>query len=172
VSAGGLFSGNILSVADSKGRFALPSAMRALVRQGSGGEPLLCLNTHASWPCLTGFGTIAKQQMLADIDREEERMTRLGRDYDRDAAMMRAFAMVEDVGFDEGGRFFLPLVLRLYAKIGDKVMLVAMGRQITLWHPETLLATDIGNPAVHVAARLQLEAWENSPRNPARKGAA
>jgi len=80
VSFGG-YSGQAFSPAGDKNRFVLPPSFRKAVKESSGGR-ILCLDKHDRWNCLVGFGLSRNEELSAQIDREEERALRLGRDFD------------------------------------------------------------------------------------------
>ena len=102
-----LYSGNAFSVADGKGRFVLPLEMRKLVRQASGDENRLCLSVHMDNGCATGFG-LSHKRFLFDEVAELERLAReANRPFNGDLERENRLGTIEDVNFDDGGRFFL-----------------------------------------------------------------
>ena len=119
-----LYSGNAFSVADGKGRFVLPLEMRRQVKLASGGENRLCLSVHMDNGCATGFGLSHKLFLFEEVN-ELERENRLG--------------TIEDVNFDEGGRFFLHPDIKEEAGITDVVFFYGVGRYFQIWKPEALV---------------------------------
>lgn len=150
------FAGSALGVADSKGRFALPLNLRNKVKQSSGGENRLYLGADETTPILRGFGQAQLDDLANEMRLDEENAVRRNLSFDRRAEQRRRFGTIEEVGFDEGGRFFLPDALREYASITDKIMFVGAFSAIELWAPERLLATEVDNPAIHIACRKAL----------------
>lgn len=165
----GLYSGPALSVADSKGRFVVPVAMRHLTKENSGGQNRLCVSLHEKFGCAIGFGLAHKQQLADDIDREEERATALGRDYDRDDAWQRKFSIIEDVVFDDGGRFSLPFHIRAMGGIEDMIFFTGAGRHFQMWNPGILETAENVYAPLKQTCRLMVAEWEANPKN--RKGA-
>ena len=58
-------------------------AFRKAVKDSSDGR-VLCLMKHPTWNCLVGFGLSRKEELEAQLDREEDRATALNKDFDRD----------------------------------------------------------------------------------------
>src|SRR3546814_2310292 len=65
-----------------------------------------------------------------------------GEGYNRAAAMQRKFGLLEDVPFDDGGRFFISPFLKKLCSIDDIVFINGSGDYFELWNPQVLLATD------------------------------
>ena len=142
MSAFGGYSGQAYSPAGDKGRFVLPPAFRKAVKESSGGSKILCLAKHERWNCLTGFGLSRKEELEHQLDREEERALRLGRDdFDRDLRAMQLFGFAE-VPFDDSGRFIMPDHLRTLGKVDDGLYFHGGGRFFTIWNPAQL--TEMG----------------------------
>ncbi len=156
MSEGIIYSGNGICVADAKGRFALPLDMRRLVKASSGNETRLCLSLHGKLPCAIGFG-LSHKQWLEDQVVEMERSAReRGVDFDAEAERELRFGGIEDVNFDDGGRFFLSPALRELLGIGDMVAFVGVSRHIQIWDPKTLLASEGRSPQVRLAVERAL----------------
>ena len=114
----------------------LPPLFRKAVKDSSDGR-VLCLMKHPSWSCLTGFGLSRKQELDAQLDREEEMAIRLGRDFDRDTRASQLFGFIE-LPFDDSGRFVMPDHLRTLGRIEDGLFFQGGGRFFTLWNPAEL----------------------------------
>ncbi len=131
----GGYSGQAYSPAGDKGRFVLPPLFRKAVKESSAGSKILCLAKHERWNCLIGFGTSRKEELEAQLDREEERALRLGQDaWDRDLRAMQLFGFVE-VPFDDSGRFIMPEHLRTLGQVGDGLYFQGGGRFFSIWNP-------------------------------------
>jgi MraZ protein len=137
------YSGQGFSLRGEKNRLALPAAFRKAVTDSSGGERVLCLAKHDRWKCLTGFGLSRTNSFETYLDREEERATRLGRDYDRDLRSMQLWGF-ERVPFDASGRFIMPDHLADVGKLRDEVFFHGAGEFFTLWSPDELYAMGEG----------------------------
>ena len=75
--------------------------------------------------------------MNAQIDREEERALRLGRDFDYDLRASQLFAFAQ-VPFDDSGRFIMPDHLRTLGRVDDGLYFQGAGRFFTIWNPDEL----------------------------------
>src|SRR3546814_12343481 len=81
------------------------------------------------------------------------------------------FGLLEDVPFDDVGRFFISPFLKKLCSIDDIVFINGSGDYFELWNPQVLLATDGVYDALKLAAEFALEEWEKNPKNPKRGGA-
>jgi MraZ protein len=130
------YSGQAYSPAGDKGRFVLPPLFRKAVRDSSEGR-VLCLMKHPGWNCLVGFGLSRKEELNAQLDREEEMAIRLGKEFDRDTRASQLFGFLE-MPFDDSGRFVMPEHLRRIGLIEDGLYFQGGGRFFTLWNPAEL----------------------------------
>ena len=133
------YNGKGFSPRGEKNRFVLPACLRKDVIASSGGERMLCLIKHDRWPCLTGFGLSRIDAFDEILDKLEEKATRLGKDFDRDARSMLLYGY-EEIPFDLSGRFVLSEDLSDMGKIGDEVFFHGAGEVLTLWNPDELHA--------------------------------
>ena len=133
------YSGQGFSLRGEKNRLALPSAFRKAVTDSSGGERVLCVAKHDRWKCLTGFGLSRTERFEDYLDREEERATRLGNDFDRDLRSMQLWGF-EQIPFDASGRFVLPDHLAELGNLRDEVFFHGAGEFFTVWSPDELYA--------------------------------
>ena len=151
-----IFSGNGICVADGKGRFALPLDMRKAVKASSG-ENRLCLTIHTQLPCAIGFG-LSHKQWLEDQVIEMERAARdRGEGFNAEAEREARFADMEDLNFDDGGRFIMPPDIRDMMGITDAIIFVGTSRHIQMWDPQTLLNSDGRSPRVRHAVQRFLD---------------
>ena len=136
----GGYSGQAFTWAGDKNRCVLPPAFRKSVKESSDGR-ILCLAKHDRWNCLVGFGLSRKQEFEQQLDREEERALRLGKDFDRElrALQLNGFA---ELPFDDSGRFVMPDYLRDLGNIGDGLFFHGGGRFFTVWNPDELAKMD------------------------------
>lgn len=137
MSFGG-YSGQAYSPAGDKSRFVLPPLFRKAVKESSGARTL-CLAKHDRWNCLTGFGLSRKEELDAQLDREEELAYKVGREFDRDLRAMQLFGFVE-IPFDDSGRFVMPDHLRALGHVNDGLYFQGAGRFFTIWAPDQLSA--------------------------------
>ncbi|WP_240310942.1 division/cell wall cluster transcriptional repressor MraZ [Altererythrobacter sp. ZODW24] len=145
------YNGQAFSPLGDKGRFVLPPDFRKAVKVSSDGR-VLCLAKHDRWNCLIGFGLSRKPELEDELDREEEKAVRLGRDYDRDLAAMQKFGFSE-VSFDDSGRFIMPDHLATLARIEDGLYFHGAGKFFTLWNPAELGRVEAGMEAAQVTCQ-------------------
>ncbi|MGD9811214.1 MAG: division/cell wall cluster transcriptional repressor MraZ [Sphingobium sp.] len=144
-------------MADAKGRFALPLDMRKAVKASSG-ETKLCLTLHTDLPCAIGFGLSHKQWLEEQVVEMERAAREQGAAFDAEAAREARFADLEDLNFDDGGRFFMPPDIKEMLGIGDTMVFVGASRHIQMWDPKTLLASEGRSPRVrHAVERFLAE---------------
>ncbi len=154
------YSGQGFSLRGEKNRFVLPSAFRKAVRESSQGNRTLCIGKHDRWNCLTGFGLSRKDDLAAQIDREETLAFQAGREFDRDLRAMQLYGFSE-VPFDDSGRFVIPDHLLRLANVGDGLFFRANGSFFTLWNPDELNRMGAGwEEAQAACAGFQREAVE------------
>lgn len=130
------YSGQAYSPAGDKGRFVLPPLFRKAVKDSSDGR-VLCLMKHPTWNCLVGFGLGRKEELEAQLDREEDRATALNKEFDRDTRASQLFGF-QEMPFDDSGRFVMPDHLRSLANIEEGLFFQGGGRFFTLWNPAEL----------------------------------
>ncbi|MGB3753754.1 MAG: division/cell wall cluster transcriptional repressor MraZ [Parerythrobacter sp.] len=131
------YSGQAYSPAGDKGRFALPSAFRKTVKEASDNKRVVCLDTHATWPCIVGFGLNREDELQDQLDREYDVALNAGREFDYDARSLALFGF-DKVPFDDSGRFTLPPHLASAAKVDGGLFIRGAGRFFTLWSPSEL----------------------------------
>lgn len=133
-----LFTGNAFSVADGKGRFVLPLEMRRQVKASSGGRTALYLSVHGDNPCAIGFGESHMRHLFTEVEDLAREARAAGRDYNADLEMERRLGTIEEVNFDDGGRFAMHPDIKEEYGITDALFFYGVGRYIQLWKPETL----------------------------------
>ena len=130
------YSGQAYAPAGDKSRYVLPPLFRKAVKDSSEGR-VLCLAKHDRWTCLVGFGLSRKDELEAQLDREEERALRLNLDFDRETRSSQLNGFVE-LPFDDSGRFVMPDYLRRLANVEGGLFVQGGGRFFTLWNPAEL----------------------------------
>lgn len=128
------YSGQGYTPAGDKGRYALPPLFRSAVKDSSDGKTL-CLDKHARFTCLVGFGLSRMDELEQQLDREEDRA---GPDFDRDTRAAQLFGFAR-VPFDDSGRFVMPEHLRQLANIDSGLFFQGGGRSFTIWNPAELM---------------------------------
>lgn len=138
-----------MSVADSKGRFVLPLDMRKALKQSSG-ETKLCLTIDKSLKYAICYGLSHKQWLEDQIVEKERNALEKGIDYDGDADREAHFADLEDLNFDDGGRFFVPADIRRLLGIEDAIVFSGISRHIQIWEPRAFLASEGRSPRLRI----------------------
>jgi len=152
-----LYSGNAFSVADGKGRFVLPLEMRKLVRMASGGDNRLCLSIHFDNGCATGFGLSHKLHLFTEVEDMERAAREAGRAFNADLEHERRLGTIEDVNFDDGGRFALHPDIKEEAGITDAAFFYGVGRYFQIWDPQRLADSPERPMLIRNKARRWLE---------------
>jgi MraZ protein len=139
LAEGIIFSGHGICAADGKGRFALPLEMRKAVRQSSGDSNKICLSLHPQHDCAIGFGLSHKDWLEGQVLADQQAARGRGETFDDEAAREKYFPDLEDLNFDDGGRFFMPDDIKGMMGIGETALFVGTGRHIQIWAPEKYL---------------------------------
>lgn len=150
-----IYSGNAISVADSKGRFALPLEMRKLVRQSSGANSLY-LSVDFDMRFAIGYGLSHRDYLDAKIEEKERIALGRGDDFDIDHERELLFADLKEVNFDDGGRFFLPDDIRAMLSIEDALVFIGVGRHMQIWEPRAVLESKGRTPRLRFAVETFL----------------
>lgn len=131
------YNGKGFALRGEKNRLALPISLRKDVLISSDGEKRLCIARHHAWDCLIGFGLSRIDNFDSWLDKEQQRHTELGRDFDRDAAAMLLYGY-EEVPFDTSGRFVLDDDWAEIGSIEGEVFFHGAGEFFTMWNPTVL----------------------------------
>ncbi|HUQ13724.1 MAG TPA: division/cell wall cluster transcriptional repressor MraZ [Novosphingobium sp.] len=158
-----IFHGVGFSLRGEKGRFVLPPAFRKLVRDASDGARALCLAKHERWPCLTGFGKSRLNQFDDQVDREETAALARGAEFDRELRLAQLHT-VQEVPFDESGRFVLPEHLAQLAGLESEAYFNGNGPFFTVWNPAALMKMGSGWEPMQAACRALAAEAESSGR--------
>ncbi|MDX3901381.1 MAG: division/cell wall cluster transcriptional repressor MraZ [Sphingobium sp.] len=153
-----LYTGNAFSAADGKGRFVLPLEMRRQVKLSSGGENRLCVSLHIENGCATGFGESHRAFLFDEVDELEREARAAGRPFNGDLERELRLGMIEDVNFDEGGRFALSADIRAEIGITDTAFFYGVGRYFQIWKPEAL----VESPDRPALIRNKVRRWLDS----------
>lgn len=144
------YIGHGVSSLDSRGRFTLPVAYRAVVQDTSREQNTLQLRGCRERPCLFGFGDMFIDRIAAELDRMAEASAdNVLLSFDN-PIFSNVLSDITSVTLDSGGRFNLPQYLRDHAGITDTLFIVGARHQFELWQPERYL--EFGNPGVIPAA--------------------
>ncbi len=120
-----MFRGNTEINIDSKGRFAVPTKYRSMLKEQSGGRVVVTIDTDS--PCLLIYPLNVWQvieekiQELPTFNPTTRRIQRL------------LIGHAHEVELDAQGRVLVPPVLRKHAQIQKKLMLVGQGKKFEIW---------------------------------------
>ena len=113
---------------DTKGRMAMPTRYRPGLQQLSGGQLVITIDTQATclllYPLPEWEIIETKLQTLPSFNQAARRIQRL------------LIGHATEVEMDSHGRILLPPLLRDYAGLCKKLMLVGQGKKFELWQEE------------------------------------
>lgn len=110
---------------DEKGRISIPRRYRERISERSGGQLVITIETESSclllyplptWECIE-----AKIEALPSFNKAARRIQRL------------LLGHATEVEMDRQGRILLPPLLREYAKIDKKSILLGQGKKFEIW---------------------------------------
>lgn len=110
---------------DAKGRLAIPTRYRDQLKQDCGGQFVLTIDTDVS--CLLLYTLQewevieTKLQALPSFNQTARRIQRL------------LIGHATDTEMDGNGRILVPPLLREYADLNKKVMLIGQGKKFEVW---------------------------------------
>lgn len=110
---------------DDKGRAAVPARYRETLREDSDNQIVITIDTDA--PCLLLYPTFEweiierKLEALPSFNRAARRIQRL------------LIGHATEVEIDSHGRFLIPPLLREYASLEKRIMLVGQGKKFEIW---------------------------------------
>lgn len=110
---------------DAKGRLAIPTKYRERLRVSNSAALVVTIDTEAAclllYPLAEWEQIEIKLQALPSFNPHARRIQRL------------LIGHATDVEMDGNGRVLLPPVLREYAGLGKKVVLIGQGKKFELW---------------------------------------
>ncbi len=120
-----MFRGAAAINIDTKGRMAMPVRFRELFAAASEGKLVITIDTEESclmiYPLPEWDIIQAKLEQLPSFNPAARRIQRL------------LIGHATDVELDANGRILLPAVLREYAQLEKKAILLGQGKKIELW---------------------------------------
>ena len=135
-----IYQGYALQAIDRKGRVAIPHALRSVVEANSGKRSLL-IGDHDSHECMVAYDHDWPKRRQARLDESYQWANSQGREIDRSDDGLHNFTNVDDVSFDESGRFILPEYVMFAAKLTDVAFFAGVGEVFQIWNPKILLDT-------------------------------
>ena len=123
-----MFRGINSATLDAKGRMALPARSRELVMAASEGRIVATIDMREACLLLYPLGAWeavqAKLEGLSNIEPQARLLQRL------------LIGHATDLELDSAGRLLLPSMLRDYAQLQKKLVLVGQGNKIEIWSAE------------------------------------
>ncbi|MGB0446326.1 MAG: division/cell wall cluster transcriptional repressor MraZ [Pseudomonadales bacterium] len=120
-----MFRGAVTINIDAKGRMAMPMRFRDMCTLVSAGKLVITIDTEEAclmiYPLPEWELIQAKLEQLPSFNPEARRIQRL------------LIGHATDVELDGNGRILLPAVLRDYAQLDKKAILLGQGKKIELW---------------------------------------
>lgn len=136
-----LYQGYALQGIDRKGRVAIPAGLRAAIENNSG-ERLILIGDHDRHPCMIGYDRGWSRLLYDRLERDYERARDAGEAIDRSDDGLHNFANVDEVAFDESGRFILPQFVRDTAGLDDLAFFAGSGDTFQIWNPQRLMEAE------------------------------
>ncbi|MEC8382857.1 MAG: division/cell wall cluster transcriptional repressor MraZ [Pseudomonadota bacterium] len=119
------FRGVSLCNVDAKGRFAVPTKYRAVLRDMSMSKCVVTIDTDDDclllYPLAVWEEIESKLQALPSLNPRVRRVQRL------------LIGHASEVDLDSQGRLLLPNILRDHAVVDKKLMLVGQGKKFEIW---------------------------------------
>ena len=135
------YNGQGFSLKGEKDRFVLPPDFRKALKDSGDGRKELCLQLHATLPCLVGFGLSREAELDLQLDREEENALRRGEPFNRQVRSSQMFGFLK-VPFDDSGRFVMPARFVKGAGIAERLYFQGAGPEFLMFDPDALMALD------------------------------
>lgn len=120
-----MFRGASVISLDAKGRLAMPARYRERLQDECAGQMITTVDT--SDRCLLLYP-------LSEWEVIEEKLQRLSSFNPANRRVQRALlGYASETSLDSNGRMLLPTVLRDYAKLDKRIVLVGQGKRFELW---------------------------------------
>ena len=132
VVSGVSFRGVSACNVDAKGRFAMPTKYRESFQETSSSKCVITIDTEDDclllYPLQVWEEIEASLQSLPSLNRKVRRIQRL------------LIGHASEVEIDAQGRVLLPTILRQFAHVKKKMMVVGQGKKFELWSEENWLS--------------------------------
>ena len=136
-----LYQGYALQAVDRKGRVAIPVRLRdALLNNAA--ERVLMIGDETGLPCMVAYdrpwAKLLKARLEGDYTIARDRGEPVARQHDA----LQNFTNIDEVAFDEAGRFILPSYVIEAVGLDDYAFFAGVGDTFHIWNPQTLLNAD------------------------------
>ncbi len=134
-----LYQGYALQAIDRKGRVAVPNRMRDALLNNSG-ERTLMIGDETGLPCMVAYDRPWSDLLKARLETDYARALDKGVEIARARDALQNFANVDEVAFDEAGRFVLPSYVIEAVGLDDFAFFAGVGDVFHIWNPRALVA--------------------------------
>jgi MraZ protein len=135
-----LYQGYQLQAIDKKGRIAIPNRLREALNNNTGGGPrTLFIGDETGLPCMVAYdepwSKLLKARQEADFARAQDQ----GKDIARARDELNNFGNIDEVQFDDAGRFILPRYVIDELGLTDFAYFAGAGDVFHIWNPRRLI---------------------------------
>ena len=136
-----LYHGYALQAVDRKGRVAIPNRLRdALVNNA--GERMLMIGDEVGLPCMVAYDRPWSKLLKARLEGDYAAARDRGEGVARASDALQNFANIDEVQFDEAGRFLLPAYVIEALGIDEHAFFAGAADVFHIWNPRVLLTAD------------------------------
>ena len=134
-----LYHGYALQAIDRKGRVAIPNRLRdALLNNAD--ERVVMIGDETGLPCMVAYDRPWSRLLKTRLEEDYAVARSQGGQIDRALDALQNFGNVDEVAFDEAGRFVLPSYVLEAVELDDYAFFAGVGDTFHIWNPRTLLA--------------------------------
>ena len=140
-----LYQGYALQAVDKKGRLAIPNRLReALANNSAGGARTLMIGDETGLPCMVAYDEPWSKLLKARLETDYSRALDRGDGIARARDALTNFGNIDEVQFDEAGRFILPSFVIGELGLTDFAFFAGAGDVFHIWNPRRLISdTDV-----------------------------
>jgi MraZ protein len=136
-----LYQGYQLQAIDKKGRIAIPNRLReALNNNTGGGARTLFIGDEIGLPCMVCYDEPWSKLLKVRLETDFARAQDQGKDIARARDALNNFGNIDEVQFDEAGRFILPGYIIDDLGLTDVAYFAGAGDVFHIWNPRRLVA--------------------------------
>jgi MraZ protein len=143
-----LYQGYALQAVDKKGRLAIPARLRDALLKNSVDRTLM-IGDEVGLPCMVAYDESWSLLLKARLETDHARALDRGEGIARARDALTNFGNVDEVQFDDAGRFILPSFVIDDLGLTNFAFFAGAGDVFHIWNPHRLLA----NPDVPEGTR-------------------
>ena len=134
-----IYEGYGLQPVDKKGRLAIPACLReALLKNSS--ERILMIGDEGDLPCMVAYDRSWSASLKAQLAADQNWAREHGEGIKRATDRLKNFGNVDQVAFDEAGRFNLPDYVADDLGLTDYAFFTGGDEVFHIWNPRRLIA--------------------------------